>query len=54
MEIFFQERLAMQNPEVMERIEKAAPPKAQNPQEAMQARQFDPTKSGVLGAIIDN
>lgn len=49
-----EERLAMQNPEVMERIEKAAPPKPQNPQEAMQARQFDPTKSGVLGAIIDN
>jgi len=49
-----EERLAMQNPEVMERIEKAAPPKSQNPQEAMQANQFDPTKSGVLGAIIDN
>ena len=44
----------MQNPEVMERIEKAAPPKSQNPQEAMQANRFDPTKSGVLGAIIDN
>ena len=46
-----EERLAMQNPEVMERIEKAGPPPPQNPQEAMQARQFDPAKSAVLGAI---
>ena len=46
-----EERLTMQNPEVMERIEKVKPP--QNPLEAMQQRAFDPSKSSVLGCIDD-
>lgn len=46
-----EERLTMQNPEVMERIEKVKPP--QNPLEAMQQRVFDPSKSNVLGCIDD-
>ena len=46
-----EERLTMQNAEVMERIEKVKPP--QNPLEAMQQRVFDPSKSSVLGCIDD-
>jgi hypothetical protein len=46
-----EERLTMQNPEVMERIEKAAPPGGVNPMAAQQARNFDPTKSAALSAI---
>merc|ERR1712018_1043012 len=45
-----EERLTMQNPEVMERIEQKAP-QSDNPLAMMQQRQFDPTKSNVLGAI---
>ena len=45
-----EERLTMQNPEVMERIEKAAPPGV-NPMAAQQARNFDPAKSAALSAI---
>jgi hypothetical protein len=49
-----EERLTLQNPEVMDRIEKKAPPPAQvNPMAQMQARKFDPTKSNVLGCLDD-
>jgi len=44
------ERLAMQNPEVMERIEKVAPKDA-NPAAQLQARSFDASKSAVLSSI---
>ena len=47
-----EERLTMQNPEVVERINQKLPA-SDNPLAAMQARQFDPSKSNVLGAIID-
>merc|ERR1711902_333047 len=45
-----EERLTMQNPEVQERIQQKAP-QSDNPLAMMQQRQFDPTKSNVLGAI---
>ena len=45
-----EERLTLQNPEIMDRIEKKAPP-PMNPMEAMQNRIFDPTKSNVLSYI---
>ena len=49
-----EERLAMQNPEVMERIEQKAPAQVQkNPVAVMQGRKFDPTKSSVLGCLDD-
>ena len=47
-----EERLTMQNPEVMERIEAVKPPQ-QNPVAAMQQRIFDPSRSNVLSAIDD-
>ena len=47
-----EERLTMQNPEVMERIEAVKPPQ-QNPVAAMQQRIFDPARSNVLSAIDD-
>ena len=47
-----EERLTMQNPEVMERIEAVKPPQ-QNPAAAMQQRIFDPSRSNVLSAIDD-
>ena len=47
-----EERLTMQNPEGVERINQKLPA-SDNPLAAMQARQFDPSKSNVLGAIID-
>lgn len=49
-----EERLVMQNPDLAERINKAMPekpPKSDNPLAAMQARQFDPSKSQVLGVL---
>ena len=48
-----EERLTMQNPEVMERINQKAPV-SDNPLAAQQARQFDPARSNVLGALVDN
>ena len=45
-----EERLTMQNPEVMERIEKVKPPQ-ENPLAAMAQRSFDPRRSNVLGCI---
>jgi len=46
-----EERLTMQNPEVMERINQVKP--EQNPIAALQARQFDPNRSNVLACIDD-
>lgn len=49
-----EERLTMQNPEVMDRIAEKAPqaaPPAMNPMMMQQGRQFDPTKSSVLGFL---
>jgi hypothetical protein len=45
-----EERLTMQNPEVMERIAQSGPmpPKSDNPLAAMANRQFNPAKSNVL------
>ena len=50
-----EERLTMQNPEVMERINQTQKaPVSDNPLAALQARQFDPARSNVLGALVDN
>lgn len=49
-----EERLTMQNPEVMERIEQKKPEQAVNPMMMMQGRQFDPSKSNALGCIDDS
>lgn len=52
-----EERLVMQNPEVAERMNQAMPSqppkKSDNPMAALNARQFDPSKSAVVGCIDD-
>ena len=45
-----EERLTMQNPEVMDRIAQKVPV-SDNPLAAMANRKFDPTRSNVLGCI---
>jgi len=52
-----EERLVMQNPEVAERMNQAMPaqpPKSDNPLAALNARQFDPSKSSVLGCLEEH
>jgi len=56
-----EERLVMQNPDLAERINKAAPPEAakkpatsDNPAALMAGRKFDPTKSAVLNCLEEN
>merc|ERR1712141_934763 len=47
-----EERLTMQNPEVVERISQSAPPKkSDNPMAKMNAREYDPRKSEVLKVL---
>jgi len=46
-----EERLVLQNPDLADRMSKAAPKKSDNPMAAMQARQFDPSTSQVLSVL---
>jgi len=46
-----EERLVLQNPDLADRMTKAAPPKSDNPMAMQAAIQFDPSKSQVLGVI---
>jgi len=46
-----EERLVLQNPDLADRMSKAAPKKSDNPMAAMQARAFDPSTSQVLSVL---